>query len=143
MVAAPEDISFIMKMTLSSPIYSPLLEKLKKLEARNTNYRFDLERLYLDKKPREHWGRWFIKKQFEPFGRGSYVILMWKLLIDICLNAKILSSFMDIFSNLEARKQGFLKMINREHYFQHTKEASRFLTFEAELFPRRVSMPPS
>nr|VFJ72801.1 MAG: Acyl-CoA synthetase (AMP-forming)/AMP-acid ligase II [Candidatus Kentron sp. FW] len=98
-----------------------------------------LERLDLDDKTRREWGRWFIGKQFEQFGGGVSLAMIttWRLLMELYPNAEVLSPFMDLFSNVEARKQGFLRLMDHEDSFRHTREASRFSTFEAELFDDR------
>lgn len=98
-----------------------------------------LERLDLDDKTREHWGRRVMEKQFKRFGEDMSmpIAATWKFLMELYPNAEMLSPFMETFSSLEARKQDFLNLINYKNFFLRTKNAGRFSTFEKELFPGR------
>nr|VFK64741.1 MAG: hypothetical protein BECKUNK1418G_GA0071005_10506 [Candidatus Kentron sp. UNK]VFK71218.1 MAG: hypothetical protein BECKUNK1418H_GA0071006_10556 [Candidatus Kentron sp. UNK] len=95
-----------------------------------------LERLEIDDKTREYLGRLYMEGQLEE--SGTFPVMAGAVLnfiADLYPAVKDLPGFMDPVLNPEVRKQGFLQKLNYKNFFARTKDASRFSTFEAELFP--------
>nr|VFK16370.1 MAG: hypothetical protein BECKLPF1236A_GA0070988_101445 [Candidatus Kentron sp. LPFa]VFK31682.1 MAG: hypothetical protein BECKLPF1236C_GA0070990_101465 [Candidatus Kentron sp. LPFa] len=95
-----------------------------------------LDQLDLDEETRKQWGRWFIEKQL---GKDGLIFIqpekVWKFLMECYPDVEYIPALVSLLSNPEVRKQGFLQLIHYKNFFHRTKDASRFSTFAAELFP--------
>ena len=98
-----------------------------------------LDRLDLDDETRAWWGRWFMKKQLEDDGLlPATVKRLWKFVTEFHSASEHLLPFIELSSHPEVRKQAFYRLLNYKNFFSRTKDASKFSTFEAELFPDQV-----
>nr|VFK64743.1 MAG: Acyl transferase domain-containing protein [Candidatus Kentron sp. UNK]VFK71219.1 MAG: Acyl transferase domain-containing protein [Candidatus Kentron sp. UNK] len=95
-----------------------------------------LDRLEIDDETREYFGRLYMESQSGESGTFTVIIgAVLNFIADLYPAVRDLPGFMDSLLNMEVRKQGFLQELHYKNSFTRTKDASRFSTFKAELFP--------